>query len=81
MGTIILGGLAVLVIGFGLGKITKKRKVITLSDRLVTKTWRSDVQRKQDAVLQLQNEILKSGAVKMKELANGDYRVTLKVVI
>ena len=56
---------------------------VTISDTLrphSAKT-RSKNQRMQDAVLQLQNEIIASGALKITDLENGKQKVELTVVI
>jgi len=78
IGVAVLFGLAGFFTGFN---TRRKPRVKTLTDVLKQKGYRSELQRMSDAVLQLQNEILKSGALKMEEQMNGDYNVTLKVVL
>jgi len=55
-------------------------RCITLSDIYKPKSNRSPEEYKRDAVLQLQNEITKSGAVKWKTLPDGKVKITLRVV-
>jgi len=64
-----------------------EKRIITLSDTLkpvlqksTTKT-RNEKQKKQDAVLQLQNEIATSGALKFVELEDGTQKVELTVLL
>jgi len=78
IGVAILFGVAGFLTGFN---TRRKPRVKTLTDVLKQKGYRSELQRRSDAVLQLQNEILKSGALKMEEQMNGDCSVTLKVVL
>jgi hypothetical protein len=79
MVTIILCGLLASCGVFLLGRLSKRLNIVTLKDTLKTKG--TEARRKQNAALQLQNEIAASGALKLEELENGDYKVTLKVVL
>jgi len=67
--------------GFMLGRASKSLRVITLKDVLRVNTNRNDVRRAYDAALQMQNELAKCGAIKQKELSNGDIELTLNVVV
>jgi hypothetical protein len=68
------------IFGFIIGIWYNKQQAITVSDRFTPNRKRTDVQIATDAVMQLQNEIANSGALKMEKLPNGDIRVKLKVV-
>ena len=83
-GTVFIG--AVLAIawfaGFCIGRWYNTSDDITLKDVL---SWsgepRKVLKRAYHVALQLQDEIVGSGALKIKELENGDYEVCLKVVL
>ena len=74
--------IACALVGFGLGRISKSFDVITLKDVLSgSGEPRDELKRAYHGALQLQNEIAESGALKIKELENGDYEVRLKVIL
>ena len=64
--------------GYILGR--RSIKVVTLSDTLKANVKRTEKQKLGDGVLQLQNEIIKSGAVKYETPVDGEIKVYLKVV-
>jgi len=75
---------------FGLGMMVgwflcdwwfSKKRIVVISDTLKPANgYRSDGQRKRDAVLQLQNEIAESGALCIDDDINGETVVSLKLV-
>jgi hypothetical protein len=66
--------------GFLCGMVWEKRKTIKVTDRFTPNKMRTDEQIKNDAVMQLSNEITKSGALEIVELPNGDLRANLKLI-
>jgi len=67
--------------GIVIGKMQLGMKVVEVTDTLKKADHaRSDYMRKKDAVMQLQDEIINSGALQVKHLPNGDWGVSLKVV-
>lgn len=73
--------LAMVVIAFYAGRLSAKRKIVELSDVLKTgANTRSDKMIRQDAVMQLKNEIAESGALKCEKLGDGSMRVRIRVV-
>jgi hypothetical protein len=66
-----------LLFGFFLGR--RSIRTVTITDFLKVKSYRSETQTKQDAVMQLKNKIATSGAVKFEETENG-YNVKITVV-
>jgi len=75
---IVLIAFITILIGFICGRYS--RKTVTLTDNITIKSWTSETRMKQQAVMQLQNEIAASGAIKMTETEDG-YNVKLTVVI
>ena len=69
------------MLGFAIGSIINKPKIAELSDVFTPSSNRSDKKVLQDAVMQLQNEIAGSGAVKHETLDDGTVRVSIKVVV
>ena len=67
-------------IGFFVALWLQKSKIITLTDIYVPKQNEHENKIKQSCVLQLSNEIIKSGALKTEKLYSGKIRVTLKVI-
>jgi len=67
-------------IGMIAGFFLYSKTVITVTDRFKPNKNRTDEQIKNDAVLQLSNDIAKSGALETTELPNGYLRVNLKIV-
>jgi len=61
--------------------IIKRKKTVELSDVLAYNPSRTQTQFVQDAVMQLKNEIANSGAVKIDKMSDGNYKVSIKVVI
>ena len=61
--------------------IIKRKKIVELSDVLLYNPSRTQTQFVQDAVMQLKNEIAKSGAVKIDKMSDGNYKVSIKVVV
>jgi hypothetical protein len=51
-----------------------------VSDTFTPNKNRTERQLRNDAVLQLSNEIADSGALLLTQLKNGDYKATLKLV-
>ena len=78
---VIISSFVSIVIGFLLCLAYKKVNVIEVSDVLNTSVKRSDKQVLQDGLMQLKNEIAATGAVKQEKLADGNIRVSLKVVL
>ena len=68
---------------FFVGRYTKyKYKVVELSDKFTPNTYRTKAQISNDAVLQLANELSKSGAIKIIENINSpEVEVKIKVVV
>ena len=56
------------------------KNVIEVTDTFFPNKSRSKTQQEQDAVLQLKNEIAKSGALKLEYSESGTVKVTLRVV-
>ena len=72
--------IASLIAGIIIGRLSISSKIVTLSDVYTPKPDRDPKRMAQDEVMQLQNEIIKSGAVKLEKLPEGRVRVRLKVV-
>ena len=68
------------VAGLLIGIWITRAKSITVSDSFKPKKDRTERQIQCDAVMQLQNEIVNSGALKIKEMPNGDLSVKLKIL-
>jgi hypothetical protein len=68
-------------IAFLIGRYSKTFRVKELSDTFYPNKGRSETQISNDAVMQLKNEIASSGAVKYKELENGNVKVSIKVIV
>ena len=66
---------------FVIGRMSKMPKIVELSDIFRPSASRTGKNMMKDAVLQLQNEIAESGAVKKEELENGEVVVSIKVVV
>ena len=64
------------VCGFFVGRAT----LTTISDTYTPKSGRTPQEQKRDAVLRLQNELVKSGAVKRKSMPDGKVKVSLRVM-
>ena len=77
---LIIIGIGILVAGMLTGMWISDLRIITLSDTYTPKEGRNPVRQAQDEVLQLQNEIIESGAVKRETLPDGTIKVTLKVL-
>jgi len=77
---IILIALGIGIVCFVCGRYS--RKTVTVSDVLEYKpSNRSEKQRKIDGVMQLSNELVNSGAVKMIQTDNNGYIVKITVVV
>ena len=72
---------AAFLLGWAVSSFVCKPKIMELSDVFTPSPNRSDKRILQDAVMQLQNEIADSGAVKHEALADGKVRVSMKVVV
>ena len=71
---------ALLLAGALIGIWVSRPQIITLSDIYTPKDGRNPVRQAQDEVMQLQNEIAASGAIKREILPDGKIKVTLKVI-
>jgi len=82
------------LLGYVIGSIINKQKIVELSDVFTPASYRSEKKVLQDAVMQLQNEIVESGAVKIESTSasfgsaqepvsdrDGKVRVSIKVVV
>ena len=78
---VIISSFVSVVIGFLLGLAYKKVNVIEVSDVLNSNVNRSEKQVLGDGLMQLKNEIAATGAVKRETLADGNIKVSLKVVV
>jgi len=66
---------------FALGWAFRRIDVITISDTFKPSTLRSPAQQIQDAIMQLKNELMNTGALKRETLPDGQEKVSLKVVL
>jgi len=68
------------VLGLLLGKYTFKQDVVEVCDSFKPNPKRTDGQLACDAILQLQNEIAKSGCLRVEKKEDGTYLVSLRLV-
>ena len=66
--------------GIFIGTLASCSNIIALSDIYTPKEGRHPAKQAQDEVMQLQNEIIESRAVKRETLPDGTIKVTLKVL-
>jgi len=76
----ILAAIIGVTFGFILGFYIRGRKIVTVTDTFVPNQTRSEYMQAQDAVMQLKNEIAKSGAIKIEKAENNQIKVSLKLV-
>lgn len=67
-------------VAFFFGRMSKSINVIEVSDVFTPNPARSETQQAQDAIMQLKNEIAKTGALKITTYADCK-KATLKIVL
>ena len=77
---LIIIGIGIFAAGMLTGMWISNLRIIALSDTYTPKDGRNPVRQAQDEVLQLQNEIIESRAVKRETLPDGTIKATLKVL-
>ena len=68
------------IIGLLVGKYIFKQNVVEVYDNFIPKEKRNENQIIYDSILQLQNEIAKSGCMRMEKNDDGSYLISLRMV-
>jgi len=75
----VVAAIILLAVGITLGVHYECNKTIKITDNFIPNKHRTEAQIANDAVLQLSNEIVRSGALKFDDTGDGEYRISLKL--